>query len=247
MESLGSEVEKDEVKSPKVAKHYAPTRWMLWVASASELDEHGQGPLEWKDPECKVRIKSENKRTKRIPSVDSSAQVKTGMISSSADTLMPPSDPDVVFVLPKLAQQKDDATLKETRRSKRNKEVNGHNKGGDDGLKFEIFGTMRLVFNRFLTWDMYDKAWGRVKPASMSVTEKDWNCNNIFIHLWRHLIDPKNEFEVLRNNFSQSMMDRVNEYRRTHPGFMSLAENAYRYDEVLDAAANSGVQDLIFE
>ena len=153
----------------------------------------------------------------------------------------------VEIVLPPLYKTPENATPNEKRRFQRNQKVSGKEKAGDYALKFDIFQILRLVFQRFLSWEMYNKAWGIAMPASRSILMGDWNGTNIIILLVRELKKPNIKFPILNDKFSQEMMDRVNNYRRLRPGWLTLAETKFRFDAELDADENSGVQELLTE
>ena len=221
---------KKKKNSTKDRPDPAPSRFMRWVANADKRAENGQGPLEWTD-------------------IDSSGIVKSEVIiSSSAETLMPDNFPaGVEIVLPPLYKTPENASPNEKRRFQRNQKVSGKEKAGDYALKFDIFQILRLVFQRFLSWEMYNKAWGIAMPASRSILMGDWNGTNIIILLVRELKKPNIKFPILNDKFSQEMMDRVNNYRRLRPGWLTLQDIKFRFDAELDAEENSGVQELLTE
>ena len=201
-----------------------PEKEIRWVASADVRELGGQGPLEW---------------------IDTGSAIPT-TVSSSEQTLLPANaTPLAPEHLPPLYIDKVPATSQNTRRATHSKAVSGKSTVGHHGLRFPNFQILRLVFDRYLSWADYEIAWKAAGGAAKAITAGDWNGRNIFIRLLRFIRDPMNQMAVAEH-FQQDVLDRVNEYRRNHPGFLSLAETACRHDVQLDTAATCR-EPMLFE
>ena len=214
----------EEDKKPKKARgvnEREPEPAERWVTNADVRPKGGQGPVQWTDTGVK----------------------RPKLIDSSEATLMPAVDPLPEDKLPKAYESTTNKKY-DTRRSRHSIAVLGKDKYGERGLKFKNFQILRLVFDRYLSFEVYDEAFATLPPPD-SIAKGDWNCRNLFIRLLRYLKNPDNT-ESLPEHFKPDVLERVNTYRQCHPGFLSLAETEWRHVAKLDGE-ESGNEELLTE
>ena len=182
-----------------------------WVANADKRVVGGPGPEFWMDTIV------------RNPK----------MIFSTLEAVMPPLPTPVLL---ETYSAPPDAKYELTRPAKHSIAISGKDTVGKKALKFDLFQILRLVYSRYLSHAMFLEGWAIVGTATKTIIAGDWNGTNLFIRLHRHFMNEANNYKVLRDNFSQDVMDRVNIHRQQNLGFLSLAAGIYRYDPKKDPA-----------